>query len=102
MIDDKIVSFVNTGEVHNEYRQERLKKWTDITGKAYTNPVLKDFQFFRAVSTYQAFQEISMYISGVIGVGEKNTVTISDKDMRDAKGFDDWSFKNPTRVKDLK
>ena len=43
-----------------------------------------------------------MYISGVIGTGEKDTIKISDKDMRDAKGFDDWSFKNPTRVKDIR
>lgn len=101
MIEAKYVSFYNNGAIHSEYRQERLNKWRDLTNKAYLEPVLKDFQFYRAVPTYTAFQEISMYISGVIGVGEKETITISDEDMRDAKGFNEWSFKHPTRLRDL-
>lgn len=95
MVDAKYVSFSSFGEYSfGEYRY-------GTNYLATINPILKEFKFYRAVDTYTAFQEIAMYISGVIGTGENNTITISDKDMRDAKGFDDWSFKNPTRVKDL-
>jgi len=101
MTEDKIISFISTGEKEYTHHRNRLDVWTDSKNKAYLNPVLKDYQFYRIVDTYTAFQEISMYISGVIGTGEKETITISDEDMRDAKGFDKYSFKNPIRVKDL-
>lgn len=57
------------------------------------NQCLKDYDFYRVVDSYTAFQELSMYISGVLGVGEPVTVDVSDECMRDAKGFDDFSFK---------
>jgi hypothetical protein len=64
------------------------------------NPRLKDIGFQKKVDPYTAFQEISMFISGVLGSTEKETVNISDKDLRDAKGFDKMSFKKyPTKRK---
>jgi len=59
------------------------------------NPCLADYQFYRLFDTYTAYQEIAMFLSGVLGWPENATVDISDTDMRDAKGFDDWSFKTP-------
>lgn len=59
------------------------------------NPVLKELKFFRCIDPYMAFQEVSMFIGGVLGVGEPDTLQISDTDMRDAKGFDERSFKTP-------
>ncbi|MFS1426772.1 hypothetical protein LMH73_006225 [Vibrio splendidus] len=56
-------------------------------------PVLKHFQFQKNIDANTAFQEISMFYCGVIGNIEKDVVNISDKDMRDAKGFDNMSFK---------
>jgi hypothetical protein len=47
---------------------------------------------------YDSIQEISQYISGVLGVNAPETVSISDESMRDKKGFDSWSFKKrPTK-----
>jgi len=64
------------------------------------NPRLKDIGFQKKVDPYAAFQDISMFISGVLGNTEKETVNISDKDLRDAKGFDKMSFKKyPTKRK---
>ncbi|EGR2227507.1 hypothetical protein QX249_12815 [Vibrio parahaemolyticus] len=57
------------------------------------NPILKEFQFAKVVEPCLAFQEIEMYLSGVMGAGDKPMIEISDEDKRDAKGFDDWSFK---------
>lgn len=59
------------------------------------NPKLSDFKFMRMKDPHTAFQEIQQYLSGVLGSPEKETVTISDKDMAVSKGFDKWSFKKP-------
>jgi hypothetical protein len=57
------------------------------------NANLDELKFGRCVDAYTAFQELSMFIGGVLGVGEPDTIEISDTDMRDAKGFNDRSFK---------
>jgi len=54
---------------------------------------LSDYQFYRYRDAYSAFQDLSQFISGVLGVGQPEIIEISDKDMRDAKGFHDMSFK---------
>ena len=64
------------------------------------NPCLKALDFCKVVDAYTAHQEIDMFLSGVLGNTEVDTVGICDKDMRDQKGFDDWSFKKlPTKRK---
>ena len=62
------------------------------------NPELATLQFYKMFDPFTAYQEIAMFLSGVLGWPENATVQVSDKDMRDAKGFDDWSFKTlPTK-----
>lgn len=64
------------------------------------NPTLKDYKFAKIKDPFTAFQDIMQYISGVLGVGEPNMVDISNNDMRDKKGFNNWSFKtHPTDAK---
>lgn len=67
-----------------------------------TNPCLKDFGFQKVFDSYTAYQELSMYIGGVLGRGEKETLQRKDfKDepiIRDSKGFDKWSFKKRKQV----
>lgn len=57
------------------------------------SPVLKDIEFYRVVDCYTAFQEIEMFIGGVLGTCNDPAPRFSDKVMRDSKGFDKWSFK---------
>ena len=57
------------------------------------NPCLRDLQFQKVFEPYTTFQEIDMFLSGVMQSPEKNMINISDKDMRDKKGFNDKSFK---------
>ena len=65
------------------------------------NPVLKEIAFYKAVDPFQAFQEISMFISGVLGGNSPKMVELSDE-MRIAKhGFDDKSFRKE-KTKNLK
>ncbi|HUX80318.1 MAG TPA: hypothetical protein VMW10_11350 [Alphaproteobacteria bacterium] len=56
-------------------------------------PRLAYWQFYKVVPSAQAFQEIFMYLSGVLGTGQNPMVVISDKKMAEKKGFDDRSFK---------
>ena len=71
--------------------EESSKTRTDI--KLTVNPNLRQLQFVKHKDPYTAFQEISMYLAGVLGNKEKSTVQISDKDMLKQKGFDEYSFK---------
>lgn len=57
------------------------------------NPRLEDYEFYRLIDPYTAFQEISMYISGVLGIDAPKTVEISDKSKIEKRGFDKWSFR---------
>ena len=58
-----------------------------------TNPNLSTIDFVKIVDPYTAFQELEMYISGVLGIGEPQIVTISDKDKIEKRGFNKWSFR---------
>jgi len=57
------------------------------------NPRLKNLDFQTVMGSYDTFQAIEQFISGVLGNTEKDTVEISDKDQLYKKGFDDRSFK---------
>lgn len=58
------------------------------------NAELKDLGFASVVDPFTAYQEISSYISGVLGVESVEPVVISDKSQLIKKGFDEKSFKN--------
>jgi hypothetical protein len=57
------------------------------------NGLLRNFDFMKVKDPFQAYQDLSMYVGGVLGSPEKETVKISDECMRDKKGFDKWSFR---------
>lgn len=63
-------------------------------GKVIVFPVLNNYTQFLNLDAYSTYQEIEMYCSGVLGVGEKEIVEISDIHKRDSKGFDKYSFKH--------
>lgn len=62
------------------------------------NGNLKEYLFYKVFDSFLAFQEIQMFISGVLGVGENTMVEIEDKYKIKKHGFDEWSFrKEPTK-----
>lgn len=68
-----------------------------------TNPLLREVEAYRKIDPFTAYQDIMMYISGVLGTQAPETVDVSDVSMRDKKGFDEWSFKRlPTKRKNKK
>jgi len=68
--------------------------------KIIRNPILKDLGFAAILDPYTAYQELSMYMGSVFAPSEPDMVDISDKDLSESKGFNDWSFKKyPTKRK---
>lgn len=57
------------------------------------NPCLKDLDFAKAVDPFTAFQELSMYIGGVLGVNKDGADITDDKMLRDKRGFNKHSFR---------
>jgi hypothetical protein len=57
------------------------------------NPILSEYKFYKVIDPVTTFQEIQMYISGVLGSNEKNIIEIDDKYKIPQHGFDNWSFK---------
>ena len=58
-------------------------------------PILKNYHFDEIFPEYQAFQEIEVFMANVLNNRENPDPKITDSlILRDAKGFDDKSFKN--------
>ena len=65
----------------------------------FYNPILKDYEFFKVVDAFQAFQELSMFISGVLGGQSPKMVEISDNIRIEKHGFDKMSFRKEKKTK---
>lgn len=61
--------------------------------KTYINPLLRPWEFYKVVDPYTAWQEVSMYVGGVLLAPVNPVPDIPDDTMRDIKGFDKWSFR---------
>mgnify|MGYP003622274691 FL=1 len=58
---------------------------------------LKSVHFYQVFDPEMACQELSTFVGGM-AVPSKEMPEISDADMRDIKGFNEWSFKKePTK-----
>ncbi len=57
------------------------------------NCQLKGFNFYKVIDAYSAFQELDMYLSGILTVNESKMISVNDKSLLQKKGFDEFSFK---------
>ena len=64
------------------------------------NPNLKKYEFYKVVDAFTAFQEIQMFISGVLGIGEREIIEVEDKYKIDQHGYDKWSFRKESGKKE--
>lgn len=55
-------------------------------------PSLDKLKFNQILDANNIYQEIEMFVNGVL-LKEEISIDISDKDLRDSKGFDEYSFK---------
>ena len=80
---------------------EAMMRYYDGRDKLFIiNPLLKDYEFYKVIDPFKAFTEIQMFISGVLGTGEKDIVEVEDKYKIAQHGFDKWSFrKEPEKKK---
>ena len=60
-------------------------------------PILAESQFYKVKDPFAAFQEISMYLGGVIPRQIPELIQISDKDRIAQHGFDKHSFRHPVK-----
>ena len=88
LLNNKIVTAVVSSFLNNE-------------GYHFTsNLPLKEVEFFKKFDPWQAYQELSMYIGGVIAPESKPMIKIEDKYKIMEHGFDKMSFrKAPTKVR---
>jgi hypothetical protein len=61
--------------------------------KAYKNQCLKNMEFYKIVDPFTAFQELSMFIGGVMGGKSPSMIEVADKDRIAKHGFDKFSFR---------
>lgn len=71
-----------------------IASYTRSFDQLQVNPRLSDFQFFKALDAWQAYQELAMYV-GNLAAPERIPVSISDKDRIYQHGFDKMSFRKP-------
>ena len=68
--------------------------------KFIINPVLNEYDFYKVFDSFNAFQEIQMFIGGVLGTNKNSLIEISDKDKIISRGFDyKWSFRKESDEK---
>ncbi len=67
-----------------------------MRGGLVINPCLREYGFMRVKDTFTAFQEVQMYVGGVLPQAEHPLVEVSERDKLLQHGFDEkWSFRNP-------
>jgi hypothetical protein len=68
--------------------------------KLIANGYLDKMQFFRVMDSFAAYQELDMFISGVLPQSSAMPIQIADKDRITQRGFDKYSFrKTPSKGK---
>jgi len=77
-------------------------RYRNMNSKFFINPILKNYEFYKIFDSFQAFQEIQMFISGVLGSNEKNVIEVEDKYKITQYGFDKWSFRKESNRKSVK
>lgn len=69
-----------------------------INGRAdsvyVANGTLKEYEFFRVLNAFQAYQEIDMFISGSFTTPDVPMIELTEKDRIAQHGFDKYSFKH--------
>ena len=73
-----------------------VTSYQNSEGEHFTiNLPLKEVDFYRKFDPWQAHQEISMYIGGVLAPESKPMIKVADKYKIMGHGFDDMSFRKP-------
>ena len=63
--------------------------------QAVLDPVLADLAFYRVKDAFAAFQDIAMYLGGVLRSPARPGAEVSDRVRAEKHGLDAWSFRRP-------
>jgi hypothetical protein len=78
---------------------ERESKWKEDAAFEVNPTGLKQIGFAKAIDPYTAFQELSMWIGGILGGTSPEMVSITDdKVLIENHGYDKHSFRSSSRV----
>lgn len=92
--------FVYDSDYKRTYINKDRLSYNHFNPRFFINPLLKEYEFYKVFDSFQAFQEVSMFMGGVLGKGEKDIVEVADKYKIGQHGFDKWSFrKEPENIK---
>ena len=76
-LDNKVVCFAVVGYFSRSIETTYI-----------VNPNLRELGFYKVIDAFTAFQEISMFIGGILGSPNKPICEIADVDILEGKGFD--------------
>lgn len=92
IIENRVAIAINHGWQNWDQRKQIAPDWhINCASKEFN---LKDLGFARAVDPYTMFQELSMFVGGVLPRNPNPMIEITDPKIKIAKhGFDKWSFR---------
>jgi hypothetical protein len=72
-----------------------------LSAEMRKNPCLKDYEFYKVMDAFTAYQEIEMYLRNVLCDTTHAPVPVgTDVEIAESKGYDKWSFrKEPSKKK---
>jgi hypothetical protein len=81
-------------DLHHKYKSPILMYDGDYS-RFIINPNLKKYKFYRVKDAYTTYQDISMFLGGILGGTENKIVELSDRERKEKHGFNEWSFRKP-------
>lgn len=96
----KNIENFDSHEIHRKFNTPVFIYYVgDYNKRFIINPNLKEFKFYKVIDSFQAFQEIQMFIGGVLGSSGNEMIEIADKYKIKKHGFDKWSFRKEPQKK---
>lgn len=80
-------------------RQNQLNGCKKYETNLTLNPILSKYEFYRIKDSYTCYQDIAVFIGGVLPRTGNEIIQISDKDIIKKHGFDKWSFRKQSENK---
>lgn len=87
-----VLSFRYLTTEENKHRAP-MRDYSQGEYRIVVNPSLLECGFFQEKDPFQAYQEISMYLGGVLGSEGNDMVQLTDSEVHQKHGFDKWSFR---------
>ena len=81
-----------------ESEVKRCNNLDNFKGNLTLNPNLAKYKFQQIKDPFTTYQDISMFVGGVLTTTGNEMVPISNESMIKKKGFDKWSFRTPPKV----